>query len=378
MTRLHVLVLCLLFSLGTLTGCAGTLKTSPLPQGVTVQHVAKMDAASPLAVNAEGTIAAVFEGKLRLMDASNRPPKDIAATPAIALGFSPTGDRLAAAFVSGRDTMLRILDLQGRTLHEATVPGRVTALSWYSDREVMASALVIKRFSFGAELASSFFRWDLKNAPSSTLLFNVTVRPQVGKLPEEALYRSLNFAISPYGDEIAYSAIKDPPLFTPYLRIALRHLDTGAEKVVAELPVGSGGPAYSADGLSLLVGSEGGLTRRITVPEAKEVDAWPTPGDRIKVSPFGSYLLIDGRLYQGGHEVFAVPGKADALFIPDGSGLVVGNNGGVFLVSGLNEQPRPAPLPKDLGRVLELRRLHLQGLISDAEFKKRLKQVSAQ
>ncbi|GFO60254.1 hypothetical protein GMST_25790 [Geomonas silvestris] len=371
--RLPLFLFLLAFS--ALAGCAPTLRTSQLPPGFSVQPLAKIDAGSAWAVNGNGTVAAVHENQLNLVVAAPQPGIPVAPAPALVLAFSPKGDRLAAAFAEGAESSLCGYDTGGRLLAATKVPGRVTAIVWRSDAEILATSLSLKRLSIGCELSSFLVRWDLKGAAAQTMIFDVTVRPELAKLPETELYRTLNFALSPYGDEIAYTALKDPPLSPPYERVALRHLESGAEKVVTELPLFSGGPAYLPDGNHLLVGTAGTITRKLKLPSGNEVNAWTSPGDQIAVSPSGGYLLLDNRLYQGNQELFSLPRRAQGSFLPDGSGLVVADGGNLFLVSGLNDQPRPA-LPGDLDRILELRRLFMQGVISDAEYKGRLKTLS--
>lgn len=375
MTILRLSLFVFLLAFSALAGCAPTLRTSQLPPGFSVQPLAKIDAGSAWAVNGNGRVAAVHENALNLVEPPPKPGIAVASTPPLVLAFSPKGDRLAAAFADGPKSSLRSYDLEGRLLAETKVPGRVTALLWRSEAEILATSLSLKSLSLGSELASYLVRWDLKGEPAQTLIFHVTVRPELAKLPETELYRTLSFALSPYGDEIAYTALKDPPRSPPYERVALRHLESGAEKVVAELPLFSGGPAYLPDGNHLLVGTAGTITRKLKLPSGNEVDAWTSPGDQIAVSPSGRYLLLDNRLYQGNQELFSLPRRAQGDFLPDGSGLVVADGGYLFLVSGLNDLPRPA-LPGELDRILELRRQFMQGGISDAEYKGRLKKLS--
>ena len=364
--------------LGTLTGCStiANLRSSPLPDGYAIGNFAKVDAGHPFAINRTGTVAAIVEGTLQLIPHSGAPGLSIAPAPATALSFSPDDTRLAAVFATPAQSVLQLFDLQGKLAAEAIVPGKVTSIAWRSGNELLATALAIKKFSFGSELTATLYRWDTVAPPVATLLNDVTVRPGVAKLPDAILFGSLTMALSPYGDEIAYSALKDPPVFTPYLRTVVRHLESGAEREVAETGLGSGGSLYAPDGESLVTGDAGGLTRRISVPNGKEIDAWSASGDRIAISPSGSYLLLDGRLFWGGREVTSFPREAIGAFLPDGSGLAISNGGMLFLVAGLRDSPPPAR-PSDLKRILELRRLRMLGLITDKEFKARKAKVSA-
>ena len=351
----------------TLTGCTTLMQGAPpLPEGFTVKDVAKADKNGPFAVSRNGSFAAVSGKALVLTDASGG--RKIAKAKATALSFSPSGAKLAAAVPGEKQTTLRLFDDKGSALAETTIPDRVTSLAWRSEGELLATALTIQRFSFGSLLTSRMYSWDGATAPVATTLGDVTVRPALGKVPEEELFKTLNLAVSPYGDEIAYSTLKDPPLFQPFLRIAIRHLETGAEREVAQTDLGSGAPIYAPDGESLLVGDAHRMTRRLTLPDAKEINAWPSPGNNSAISPSGSYVFLDGTLYQDEKSVIHFPEQSRAAFLPDGSGLAVSYDGKLYLVTGLEDQAAPA-LPADLGRLLKLRRLRSLKLITEQEYR---------
>lgn len=359
----------------TLTGCVAALQNSPLPDGLALRNIAQADAGEPFAVNGTGVAAAMTKGTLQVIDLSVGTGRILAPAPASALCFSPGGQRLAAAFATNGKSLLQIFDLKGKLLAELVVPGRVTSLAWRSEQELLAAAVTLKKYSFGTELAGLLYRWDGAAPPVVTTLNNVTVRPQIASLPEEILYRSLSLAVSPYGDEIAYSFLKDPPVFAPYLRIAVRHIESGAEREVAQSPVDSRGLLYAPDGESLLVGEARGMSRRLSLPDGREIDAWPVPGNNAALSPSGSYAFLDGRLYQGGRNLVWLP-EATGAFLPDGSGLIISQSGKLSIVTGLNEARRPVPTG-NLDQILELRRQRMLGLITEKEFKSQKKRVPA-
>lgn len=373
----RVLTLWLALSVMGLTGCAATLHpTSPLPEGCAITPLGKVDKSGPLAVSRDGAVATVADAKIQVFSLSGGPGRIIAEGIPAELAFSPSGDRLAAVFNGKGESTLRLYDLTGKVLAETAIPNRVTDIAWRSDKELFATSLEIKRFSFGAELVGSLHRWDTVRQPVASPLSDLTVRPMVAKLPEEILYRSLMLAISPYGDEFVYTSLKDPPMFTPYLSVRIKHIDAGAERQVVEIGIGSGEPQFAPDGETLLAGDAGSLSRRISLPAGKELDAWPSPGDHLQVSPGGAYLYLDGHLYRDGKELTSFPKQAQAVFLPDGSGLVVRDGGGLFLVSGLSEPKRPA-LPTHSARILELRRLRILNLITETEYQSSRKKALA-
>jgi len=369
MTAFRSLAALLSVFLCTLTGCSTLTPTTALPDGFTVKSVAQLDQNAPFAVNRNGEFAAVHQGALVLTGPSGA-SRQLAQERATALSFSPSGAKLAAAFPTGKQTILRLFDCKGgAVLTDTTLPDRITSIAWRSENEVLATTLGIQKFSFGSLLSSRVYRWDAATPPVATTLGDVTVRPALARMPEERIFDTLHLAVSPYGDEIAYSAIKDPPLFPPYQRVTIRHLETDAEREVAQIGIGSGGPIYAPDGESLVIGDAGRMTLRISIPEAKEIDAWPTPGSFPALSPSGAYLFLDGTLYQESRALTSFPVQSKAAFLPDGSGLALSYDGKLYLVSGLKDQAAPA-LPADLGQLLKLRRLRSLGLISEQEYRK--------
>lgn len=366
-----------LFSLTvcSLTGCTTLMQGAPLPEGFAVKDIAKADADTPFAVNRSGAFAAISKGAIQMIPPDGK-GREIAQGTATSLCFSPSGDKLAAALPAEGKTLLRLFDKDGKLLAETTIADRVTSMVWRSESQLMATAVSMTKFSFGAGLSSRLYLWDGATTPVATDLAYVTMRPALAKVPDEALFNTLNMAISPYGDEIAYSSLKDPPLFTPYQRIAVRHIESGAERDVTQTSLGSRGLIYTPDGESLLVGDSHALTRRLSISDGKEMDAWPSAGNSAALSPSGSYLFLDGRLYQNGRTILSFPSQARGTFLPDGSGLAISYDGKLYLVSGLKD-PAARPLPADLERLLKLRRLRSLGLITEKEYRAQKDKASA-
>lgn len=360
LTAMLSLLLC------SLTGC-GTLMQgrAPLPEGFTVKEVAKADAGAPFAVSRNGSLAAISKNSISVI-APDGLIRKIADGTASLLSFSPSGEKLAAAM----QDMLRLFDRKGNMVGETTIPGKVTGIAWVSDAELFLKVVQIKKFSFGSLLTGYLYQWDGTTPPVATKLSDVTVRPALAKLPEADLLRNYQMAISPYGDEIAYTAIKDPPLFPTYQKVTIRHLESGIERDVAVNAIGSGAPLYFPDGESLLLPNDYRLTRRMSIPEPKETDAWPSPGNYPALSRSGSFVYLDGSLYQDGKTIIRFPTEARASFLPDGSGLVLSYQGKLHLVSGLHDKAVESR-QADKESLLTLRKLRSLGQITDKEYKKR-------
>jgi WD40 repeat protein len=337
---------------------------------MTVSKLATSDPGAPFAVSGQETVAVVSGAAVRIVNLKDGAVRDLAPVAPVALSFSPDGERLAiATFAKPTASSLRIYDLQGKLLHEAEVGGRITRIIWRNDGELLAPALTIKKFTFGSEIISQLHRWDGTTPPKTELINDLTVKRKTGAWPAEMLYRTFSVDLSPYGDEIAYRTLKDPPLFPPYLSICIRHLETGKGGEVATTPTESDGPYYAPDGERVVVGSSQGLTRWIRLSDGNAVESYLASSVNIAVSPSAKLLLLDGQLFDGDKKIASFAPEVTGAFLPDGKRLLVSYQGALYLVSGLKDGPVPA-LPKDRERLLKLRRLRSMGLITQDEFKK--------
>lgn len=355
------------FILGSLADCTVATQGTLLPDGFAVRELSKADAGAPIAASGNGRLAAISKGTL-LMIGSDGVARELAQGAATALCFSPGGEKLAAALPAQGHTFLRLFDRQGRPFAEATIPETITSMTWRSESQLLAAALGVGNVEAGCELTSLLYLWDGLTPPVATTLSRVTVPPAEAKRLEHDLLRTLSLDISPYGDEIAYGSLKTRPNFAPYQSIAVRRLEDGAEREVGKTSVGSGGPLYTPDGESLLVGDDHALTRRLSIPDGREIYAWPAPGDYPAISPSGAFTFLDGRVYENGRTLFSFPTRSRGAFLPDGSGLAVSYDGKLYLLSGLKDQ---APGPRaNLEQLLRLRRLRSLGLISEQEYRR--------
>jgi glucose/arabinose dehydrogenase len=372
MYRYRLKKLLLAAALITLAGCSHAMQAR-VPEGLLLKPVAACDPGSPFDVSRTGVAACVDSGGIGM-----RSPQGELVTvkqaPATALAFSPDGEMLAAAVPAGKLTILRLFDGKGRTVAEAKVSGRATSIVWRSGEELLCGVIEVHRYGFGTELVSILYQWDGKTAPKATTLADVTLRRQVAAMPDELLFNQFLLALSPYGDEIAYTTIKDPPLFSPYLRVMIRHLETGAETEVTQTSIGSGTVAYAPDGESLVVSDGTAGTRKISLADAKLLEELPPSPGGPALSPSGAYSYLNGNLYQQGKAVASFPPEAKGAFLRDGSRLALSHDGKLYLLSGLKDaaQVRPA----ELERILKLRRLKSQGLISDSEYRKEKEKVT--
>ena len=278
------------------------------------------------------------------------------------------GERIAAAFPHGKETTLRIFALHGAVLGETVIAGHVTKLVWRSAGELLAAAVTLDTFTFGSTLRGILYRWNGVDTPVATILSDTTVRPFIARWPLESIYHTFSFTLSPLGDEIAYTRFLDPPLLSPYLRLIIRNLESGAEKEVASAAVTSAGAVYSADGEHILYGDGANASHWFDPWMEKELATIPTPGRTIALSPGNRYALIDGRLYRDGKEVVAFPATSEGTFAPVGEHLLVRYDDNIYMISGLSEPKADKTVPAERERLLTLRKWRSEGLISIPDY----------
>ncbi|UFS68909.1 hypothetical protein LPW11_13490 [Geomonas sp. RF6] len=350
------------------SGCATLPHSSPLPQGSQLRKISPADSGSPFSLQEGDGPLAFSDESLQLLDLKTGTKRLLAKERPIAVAISAFDKRVAAAFPAGSGSIVRIYDAAGKVLAETTVGGRVTSIVWRNKDELVLAALSIKKYSFGAQLDSILYRWDGIGKVLAIPANGTTVRPYIAKMPDEALARTFAMALSPYGDEVALTKLKDPPNFTPFLQIFTHHLDSSGERQIGEAPLGSGGPVYAPGGEKVLMGNADGEARWIPLSGGKEAEAYRSPGTSIALSPSGTYALVDGHLYRERKEVTSFPPGTTGVFSSDGSVLVLRYRDAIYLLTGINDSPAPA-LSQD-SRLMELRRLRSKGLITQEELEK--------
>lgn len=350
-------------------GCAHLPVTGTLPEGARLTEVARVATGGPFALDPQGERLAFGADGLTVKDLATGVERHVGSPAPTALAWAPGGARLAASFPRGEESILRLYDRQGGLQEEVPLAGVVTSLAWRSPTEILAFAVHRQTFRFGGEMAEILYRWDGTGKPTATPLADTTLMPATLRKWGKVLDRPLTFALSPLGDEILYPRLHDPPAFTPYLRLVVRDLESGAEREVAEVSLHSGGAVFSGDGERVLFGDGVGESRLFDPWRKRQYVSLPVPGRTIALSPSGRYLLIDGHLYRDGRETTTFPSASAGAFSAGGK-LVVRYGERLYLVAGLPEAP---PVPASTATVLQLRQLRKwlsEGLITDEEYQR--------
>lgn len=329
--------------------------------------VSQVDPEAPFAWNPDGNSIAYVREKLVILNLLTGDRGSIDASPS-AVAWSPDGKLLGTASAEGSKTILRMYDLNGGIADETLIPGHIARLAWRPDSELLAAGLSIEKFKFGSSLRIALFRWRKGSSPQSTPLTDVTIMP-ARVLKYEADYRkSFSFDLSPYGDEIAYTRLIEPPNFPSYMKMVVRNLSSEAEKEAPGVKNSVSGAVYSSLGEHLLYGESTGVIKALSPWTGEERVMLASPGHALAVSPSDRYMFADGRLFLDAVKVAAFPSDCAGLFSPEGGRLLLKCGDSLSLLSGLKTFPASSAAQSESKPLLELRKWRSEGLISDHEY----------
>lgn len=351
-------------------GCARLPVASPLPSWFTVAPLASIAPAAPFACNPQGEEVAFASEGLRLLAPGDDEGRELAAEAPTLLSWSPDGGRLAAAFSGEGETVLRLFAANGKALGETRVAGSVGALGWGSATELMAAAITLETFTFGGNLRQILYRWDGSAPPAATTLADTTLMRSTVKRWGGVLPGLFHLAVSPWGDAVVYTRFHDPPAFSPYLKVMLRHLESGAEQELAAVSLASGGVLFTPAGNGVLYGDGTGSSRIYDPWGERELASFPLPGRVVALSPGGASLFVDGHLYREGRELAVFTASSGGCFARHGRELVVRSGGHLFRVEGLAPDEATDPQPQERQRLLALRKWRSEGLITAEEYRR--------
>lgn len=352
--------------------CAPSMPVPSLPEGISPVHLRPGPQSSFLAWHPSGGKLALADEGLRVINLETGKEALLGEQAPAALAWSPDGKRLAAAFVSGGSSRLRILTMAGGPEQEVALAGRVEALFWPRAGEILATAVSVETFSFGANFRSLLYRWDLAGSPTAAVLAETTLKPLTRRRLEE---KELGFpppVLSSDGEFLLFTRLHDPPARTPYLKVVLRHLENGAELEQGEAAAYFAGLTF-AGSEEILFGDGRGETLKINPWTGHGALFSASPGRLLAASPGGTYVLIDGHLLLQGEEVAVLPGIDGAWFAPRGGNLLVRRGDSFLVLGGLEEEMGPSAD----GRLRLLRRWRTEGLISAEEYVRYRQRIAA-
>lgn len=347
-----------------LSGCVRPVPVPDLPPGYRIRPLGTVAPETPLAWHPDGMRYAIVDGGIVIGTVAGERHR-LYPEPPSALAWSPTGAYLAATFATPVRSTVRIFGEDGAELAENEIAGSVLDLAWVSDDELLMAAVSVRSFSFGGNYAVKLLHWKQNSEVTSRVIVDTSPFRSVIDAMGEKIFDTVHLQMSPYRDEILYTRLLTPPNAPIRYSLVVRHLESGREKEIADLPFGSEGGLYLGDGERVFFsdGQYQSIIRSIWGTAAYET---LSPGRILAISPGGRYRMIDDTVYVDRDVLLFLPDNDRAAFSPDGSRLLIASGHRLFLVSGFSD----AEVGRiDLSsRLLELRRWRSEGLITPSEF----------
>jgi len=360
---LRAALLCLLV---WLSGCARLPVAEPLPPGLAITGRLSLPAGSVFAWNPDGERVAVARDGIQIWSPASGNLAPFWPQAPTAMAWSPDGLSLAAALSDGESSRLVVI-ANGELRKEITIPGDIRSIFWRAGGEILCLATKLKVYSFGGNFQLSLHRWVPGEEPVSAVLHDVSLKPATLQRWGGLFQQTPGPSLSPFGDELLYARLHDPPEFLPYLKRMLRHLETDAEREVAVVPVTAGPALWAGDGEAVIYGDGSSIHTRDPWT-GREGDPLSLPGEHLAASPGGRYLFADGRLHRDGALLATFPSETVASFSPRGGELLLQHKDHLFLLTGLEKEPTSVLPEAALEKLLLLRKWRSRGLLSPQEY----------
>lgn len=350
-------------------GCATLPTTTHLPPGITMQQVAETSA-TPFAADPSGTFLTYASADVRIKNCATQSEQTVLPDTQglAAVAWSRDGKLCAVAVATPGGSRLYLFESSGKLRAATDMNELVTSLAWRSASSLLIAAVSLKHYSFGTDFQQFIFTWDGTGTPSGVRVHNATLRPGSFNALQGKLPSLFTLTSAPLGDAVLFTRVQDPPEFNTYRRIMLRYLETGTELTIANVAVDSASPRFTGTDDTLIYGDGSGTTYVRDPWQSSTHAALPYPGYTIAVSPGGRHTLIDGRLATDRTAITSLPERSQGMFAAGGSRLFVQYDSRIFMLDGLTPDAPPTPESDQLNKLLALRRLRSQGLITPADF----------
>lgn len=368
----HPLLCCLgLLGVIILNGCTALPLSPPLPSPLRLSAPIRLAPDSPVAWSLDGMLLGYVADGLCLRSASDGLTRRIAAIEsARQLVFSPDGRELAAALTVGDETLLRRYRIaDGQLLAERQIAGRCSGLLWPRKGELLVVQTQTRSFSFGGNHVVRLMFWDGDDGVREVLLADTTLKPATLRDWGAALFDVARPQLSPWGDELLLSVLRDPPAFAPYLEMLIVPLTAGPPHSVARLQLPGGNGTYIGSGDEVLVCGVAPRLIRIDPWRETQQSLLLSGEEGLSLSPGGRYLLVDGALHADEGLVTRFPATVRGYFGAGGRlALVHGEH--LYVLEGLDDRSPFALLADEQTRerLLLLRQWRNRGLISHADY----------
>ncbi len=351
-----------------LSSCASQIETLPV-EGIgqlTVHPLAKSFNLDSAEVSIDGRLVAWGDNYLNLYDVANQDHKHLLMTHPDALCWSPDGTLLAAVVPAEGESHLYVFDQNGSAVFDAPFSGRVGRLQWPYAGILTAGVVKHKTYTFGTHMTGQLLQWDKHWQVSKTLLYETTITPATAFLLADRLHETLDFDISPFGDEVLYTRLFAPPAFAAERYLVLHSLYTTDETRIASLPLLAGKGRLAYDGESVLVAAGLGVV--------SQLDLWSSdllqsrPGTQFDYDVVSGLLLTGHQLFKDKQLLLELPLQSQAKLSSGGQFLLIRWQKQLYLLAGYPAHKINNPSGPKMLIIQKLRRLRSRGLIEQNEY----------
>ena len=359
------LVLLSAFFTVVIAGCAAVPPVTDLPSDYQLNQVGSLGKGDAVAWHPDGERFSAT-GKRLVVGSVDGNLVTIDGDDPAAIAWSPTGAVLAASFIDGTETTVRLYDVDTwNKIAEIAVEGRARDLAFIDDTALLIASVLLKEYSFGANYTVRLYTWRQNEPLAYDTIADTSPLKSFLEALGDSIYDSVHLQISPFRDEILYTKLLLTPNAGRKAQLVVRHLATGRERIVAALPATSSGGRYLAKGDAIFFSDGAYQSIKGSIWGTEPYETY-LPGLRLEISPGGRYKLIDNALLKDREEILKFKVLDSAAFSPDGSKLLLLADGTLFLLSFFDDAvvDRPSATPK----LLELRSWRSEGLISPQEF----------
>lgn len=327
----------------------------------------KGDPSMVLAWHPGARMLAIANGGLEIYDLNNGTRTRLSNEGGDAVAWLPDGTGLVVSRYKSGKSGLRIHLLDGSKSTETLVEGRVVSLMPKGKTEILAGILAVTEFRFGINIASRLAVWDTRTEPVVISFDENTIHPGVWQAMRTRIEAGSFFILSPWRDEVFFSAFHDPPAFPPYFRLAVMNIASGAVRQIGQVPPSLSGGAYVSNGDAVMYGSLDGI-KTVEEWDGAEIAGYPFGGSCFSASFDGSCLAVDGRLFLNGEKPADFSPDGRVTFSPQGREAIVTKDGWAYLLAGLQTDLKVELPDLDREEIVRLRKWRALGMITQEEY----------
>lgn len=357
----------MLISLLFLTACTSLPLYMNKIEPIAIKTVGNIQNPPVYAVTADGNLVAIAQNALVFKSLSDDHVQVVDSRLPSKLAWSPDGMNLAAYFTDVEaNGSICCFSRDGRLISTVIVSESVDTLMWRTDNKLLAVTHFSKNHRFGVSVQQLLIQLENGAVTSRQVLHDTTVSPYYfKKFGLKHLLGRITPKLSPLGDELLYSALFSPPVFTPYLQLRVRNLESSKETVIDKIAMNSRDAVFSSDGESVLwIDEEGKKWLRTLWDDSLDVqflkNSMATP----------DMPLLGNAIYKKGEILAKLPD--DSLLTPfSESGFLIAWNGILYRLDFVGERKTEQKniKPAQREKLIKLRSWRASTLISNSEYK---------